>query len=109
MKDKRKNISVIYTIIKILCSLVVINLFSINIDETTLNLFILILAAEVIITVNKNIMSKWAVVILQTYLIIVMLPINNLDNYFHFLCSVICTIIIIFINCIDLKKFFDSI
>lgn len=108
MKD-RKNISIIYTIIKMLCSLLLIKVFLIKIDETTLNLFIMLLSAEVIITASKKVVLKWAVVILQTYLLIIMLPFNNLQNLFHFISAVICTSIIIVINCIDLNEFFKYI
>lgn len=108
MKD-RKNISIIYTIIKMLFSLVLIKVFLIKIDETTLNLFIMLLSAEVIITASKKVVLKWAVVILQTYLLIIMLPFNNLQNLFHFTSAVICTSIIILINCIDLNEFFKYI
>lgn len=108
MKD-RKNISIIYTIIKMLFSLVLIKVFLIKIDETTLNIFIMLLSAEVIITASKKVVLKWAVVILQTYLLIIMLPFNNLQNLFHFISAVICTSIIILINCIDLNEFFKYI
>lgn len=108
MKD-RKNISIIYTIIKMLFSLVLIKVFLIKIDETTLNLFIMLLSAEVIITASKKVVLKWAVVILQTYLLIIMLPFNNLQNLFHFISAIICISIIILINCIDLNEFFKYI
>ena len=108
MKD-RKNIGVIYMIMKMLLPLVLIKVFSVKIDETTLNLFIMLLSVEVIITVSKKVAFKWAVVILQTYLIIIMLPFNNLQNLFYFISAVICSSIIIVINCIELNEFFKSI
>lgn len=107
--NERKNISFLSTTLKVLFSLLLIKLFFIKVDETTLNLFIIMLAAELIITVANKILFKWAVVILETYLLIIMLPFNNLDNFIHFISALTCTILIIIISCVDLNQFFKSI
>lgn len=108
MKE-RKNVIFFSTTLKVLFSLLLIKLFVIKVDETTLNLFIIMLAAELIITVAQKTLFKWAVVILETYMLIIMLPLNNFDNFIHFLCALICTLLIIIISCIDLNQFFKSI
>ena len=107
MKE-RKNVIFFSTTLKVLFSLLLIKLFVIKVDETTLNLFIMLLAAELIITVAQKVLFKWAVVIL-TYLLIIMLPFNNIDNLIHFLSALTCTILIIIISCVDLNQFFKSI
>lgn len=107
--NERKNISFLSTTLKVLFSLLLIKLFVIKVDETTLNLFIIMLAAELIITVAQKTLFKWAVVILETYLLIIMLPFNNLDNFIHFISALTCTILIIIISCVDLNQFFKSI
>lgn len=107
--NERKNISFLSTTLKVLFSLLLIKLFVIKVDETTLNLFIIMLAAELIITVAQKTLFKWAVVILETYLLIIMLPFNNLDNFIHFTSALTCTILIIIISCVDLNQFFKSI
>lgn len=113
MKDKkmneRRNITFFSTTLKVMFALLLIKIFGIKVDETTLNLFILMLAAELIITVANKVLFKWAVVILETYLLIIMLPFNNLDNLVHFVCALTCTILIIIISCVDLNQFFKSI
>lgn len=112
MKNNKKineRISFFSTTLKVLFSLLLIKVFAIKVDETTLNLFIIMLAAELIITVANKILFKWAVVILETYMLIIMLPLNNFDNFIHFLCALICTLLIIIISCIDLHQFFKSI
>ena len=112
MKNNKKmneKISFLSTTLKVLFSLLLMKVFAIKIDETTLNLFILMLAAELIITVAQKVLFKWAVVILETYLLIIMLPLNNFDNFIHFLCALTCTILIIIISCVDLNQFFKSI
>lgn len=108
MKE-RKNVIFFSTTLKVLFSLLIIKLFVIKVDETTLNLFIMLLAAELIITVAQKVLFKWAVVILETYLLIIMLPFNNLDNFIHFISALTCTILIIIISCVDLNQFFKSI
>ena len=108
-KMNERNISFFSTTIKILFSLLLIKLFIIKVDETTLNLFIMLLAAELVITVAQKVIFKWAAVILETYLLIIMLPFNNVDSVIHFISSVLCTIIIIIISCVDLNQFFKSI
>lgn len=112
MKNNKKmneKISFLSTTLKVLFSLLLMKVFAIKVDETTLNLFIIMLAAELIITVANKILFKWAVVILETYMLIIMLPLNNLDNFIHFLSALICTLLIIIISCIDLNQFFKSI
>ena len=69
----------------------------------------MMLAAELIITVANKTLFKWAVVILETYLLIIMLPFNNIDNFIHFVSALTCTILIIIISCVDLNQFFKSI
>lgn len=112
MKNNKKmneKISFLSTTLKVLFSLLLMKVFAIKVDETTLNLFIIMLAAELIITVANKILFKWAVVILETYLLIIMLPFNNLDNFIHFISALTCTILIIIISCVDLNQFFKSI
>lgn len=107
--NERRNISFFSTTLKVMFVLLLIKIFGIKVDETTLNLFIIMLAAELIITVANKILFKWAVVILETYLLIIMLPFNNLDNFIHFISALTCTILIIIISCVDLNQFFKSI
>ena len=107
--NERRNLSFFSTTMKVLFSLLLIKIFVIKVDETTLNLFIMMLAAELIITVANKVLFKWAVVILETYLLIIMLPLNNFDSFMHFLCALMCTILIIIISCVDLNQFFKSI
>lgn len=109
--NKRMNekISFLSTTLKVLFSLLLMKVFAIKVDETTLNLFIIMLAAELIITVANKILFKWAVVILETYLLIIMLPFNNIDNLIHFISALTCTILIIIISCVDLNQFFKTI
>jgi hypothetical protein len=112
MKNNKKineKISFLSITLKVLFSLLLIKIFAIKVDETTLNLFIMMLAAELIITVAQKVLFKWAVVILETYMLIIMLPLNNFDNFIHFLCALICTLLIIIISCVDLNQFFKSI
>lgn len=112
MKNNKKineKISFLSITLKVLFSLLLIKNFAIKVDETTLNLFIMMLAAELIITVAQKVLFKWAVVILETYMLIIMLPLNNFDNFIHFLCALICTLLIIIISCVDLNQFFKSI
>lgn len=112
MKNNKKmneKISFLSTTLKVLFSLLLMKIFAIKVDETTLNLFIIMLAAELIITVAQKVLFKWAVVILETYLLIIMLPFNNIDNLIHFLSALTCTILIIIISCVDLNQFFKSI
>ena len=112
MKNNKKineKISFLSITLKVLFSLLLIKIFAIKVDETTLNLFIMMLVAELIITVAQKVLFKWAVVILETYMLIIMLPLNNFDNFIHFLCALICTLLIIIISCVDLNQFFKSI
>jgi hypothetical protein len=112
MKNNKKmneKISFLSTTLKVLFSLLLMKVFAIKVDETTLNLFIIMLAAELIITVANKILFKWAVVILETYLLIIMLPFNNIDNLIHFISALTCTILIIIISCVDLNQFFKTI
>ena len=107
--NERRNLSFFSTTMKVLFSLLLIKIFVIKVDETTLNLFIMMLAAELFITVANKTLFKWAVVILETYLLIIMLPFNNIDNFIHFVSALTCTILIIIISCVDLNQFFKSI
>lgn len=106
--SKRNDIQLLITSIKILLCLIVVKMFNVRIDETTLNIYIILQGADILATTSKKTIFKWCVVLLQVYLLIIMLPFNNMATAINFFSSIICSIIILVVSCLDLAYFFKN-
>ena len=106
--SKRSDIQLLITSIKILICLIVIKIFNIRVDETTMNIYIFLQVLDVFATTLKKTIFKWSIVLLQVYLLIIMLPFNNMATLINFVSAVVCSIIVLVVSCIEFAYYFKN-